>query len=146
MMIFNEPPENFKATIEVAANYCHFEDKLLLLHRSLTCPEPSTWGVPAGKLDEGEKPLDGAIRELYEETGILAHPHQYRFIKTLYIQKEIPFLFHMYYLPFKTRPLLKLSPSEVQEARWIPLGKVREYPLISGGEGALEYLETFLNA
>ena len=29
------------------------------------------WGFPKGHLEEGEKPLDAAIREVYEETGFL---------------------------------------------------------------------------
>lgn len=33
--------------------------------------EPSKrWQLPQGGIDEGEKPLDAALRELYEETGI----------------------------------------------------------------------------
>ncbi|MFJ5261868.1 NUDIX hydrolase [Streptomyces sp. NPDC088387] len=32
---------------------------------------PRVWGVPCGKLDAGESPVDGALRELKEETGLL---------------------------------------------------------------------------
>ncbi|HVT01592.1 MAG TPA: NUDIX hydrolase [Patescibacteria group bacterium] len=31
---------------------------------------PSTWEIPGGKLELGEKPLDGAEREVEEETGL----------------------------------------------------------------------------
>ena len=31
---------------------------------------PDTWAWPGGKIDQGEKPQDAAIRELFEETGI----------------------------------------------------------------------------
>lgn len=34
------------------------------------------WGMPKGTLEEGEHPRDGAIRETYEEVGILLKPHQ----------------------------------------------------------------------
>ncbi len=30
---------------------------------------PGTWSLPGGGLDPGEKPLDGLLREVYEETG-----------------------------------------------------------------------------
>ena len=33
--------------------------------------------IPAGKLDAGESPLQGAIRELREETGIVAGKYDY---------------------------------------------------------------------
>jgi len=32
--------------------------------------EPLLWQMPQGGLDKGESPWDGALRELYEETGI----------------------------------------------------------------------------
>jgi 8-oxo-dGTP diphosphatase len=32
---------------------------------------PRVWGVPCGKLEPGESPVDGALRELKEETGLL---------------------------------------------------------------------------
>lgn len=32
---------------------------------------PRVWGVPCGKLEPGESPRDGALRELKEETGLL---------------------------------------------------------------------------
>nr|WP_208865877.1 NUDIX hydrolase [Streptomyces zinciresistens] len=32
---------------------------------------PRVWGVPCGKLEPGETPEDGALRELKEETGLL---------------------------------------------------------------------------
>ncbi|MET8243955.1 NUDIX hydrolase [Streptomyces sp. NPDC005202] len=32
---------------------------------------PRVWGVPCGKLEPGESPGDGALRELKEETGLL---------------------------------------------------------------------------
>ncbi|MCF3136879.1 NUDIX hydrolase [Streptomyces olivochromogenes] len=32
---------------------------------------PRVWGVPCGKVEPGESPRDGALRELKEETGLL---------------------------------------------------------------------------
>lgn len=35
------------------------------------------WDIPKGGLDPGESAMDGAIRELREETGLVAEPHQF---------------------------------------------------------------------
>lgn len=32
-------------------------------------PEPGLWSCPAGGIERGEKPLEGAVRELREEAG-----------------------------------------------------------------------------
>ncbi len=145
MKIYTEAPHDFIPDVEVAANYCLFENKLLLLHRSEHCKEPHTWGVPAGKLEPGEKPLDAAVRELFEETGIIGNKKNYLPIRTLYIEKpDAHFLYHMYYLPFSTEPILQLSPREVLDAKWVTLKEVRQLPLITGGEGALIHCENFL--
>jgi 8-oxo-dGTP pyrophosphatase MutT (NUDIX family) len=37
-------------------------------------PELDTWTIPGGVIDPGEQPADAAVRECYEETGIIAVP------------------------------------------------------------------------
>jgi 8-oxo-dGTP pyrophosphatase MutT (NUDIX family) len=36
---------------------------------------PGEYGLPGGKLDPGELPVEAAVRELLEETGLRACPH-----------------------------------------------------------------------
>ncbi len=40
--------------------------RLLLLRQ----PPGLGWGLPAGLLKRGERPIDGCVRELYEESGV----------------------------------------------------------------------------
>jgi len=44
--------------IVIVKNKRHFEDS-----------DNSFWGYPKGHLEDGEKPSDAALREVYEETG-----------------------------------------------------------------------------
>ncbi|CAB4669379.1 MAG: NUDIX domain-containing protein [Actinobacteria bacterium] len=46
---------------------------LLLQHRSEWVHNGGTWGVPGGARDSHESPVDAAIREAVEETGIEPH-------------------------------------------------------------------------
>src|SRR5581483_7460612 len=42
-----------------------------LARRSLHCHRGGTWAIPGGALDDGELPLEGALREFGEEIGLL---------------------------------------------------------------------------
>ena len=44
-----------------------YEDKIMLCKRSIQ-PQQGLWNLPAGFLEKGEKPEEGAIRETYEES------------------------------------------------------------------------------
>src|SRR5947209_15657620 len=46
--------------------------RVLLVRQYRLPAERYLWELPAGRLDEGEKPLQAARRELMEETGYLA--------------------------------------------------------------------------
>lgn len=47
--------------------------KVLLLRRAES-DHPGTWGLPGGKLEEGETAIDAAIRETKEECGLQQIP------------------------------------------------------------------------
>jgi len=46
------------------------ENKVLFLHRSSTNSMPGHYGLVGGKVEEGEKPREALIREVYEEVGV----------------------------------------------------------------------------
>jgi len=51
---------------------------ILLLRRSPIVNNPGYWNLPGGRIDEGETPLQAAIRETSEEAGIkvrIARPY-----------------------------------------------------------------------
>ena len=45
---------------------------VLLQHRAEWSAEGGTWGIPGGALADGENPLEGALRESFEEANITA--------------------------------------------------------------------------
>jgi 8-oxo-dGTP diphosphatase len=52
---------------------------LLQLRTGDALVDPGKWGIPGGKVDPGELPQDGALRELHEETGLyVGHAELYR--------------------------------------------------------------------
>ncbi len=56
------------------------KDYILLGKRINTETAPDTWAYPGGRMDYGEDPITGVIREVEEETGLILDPKKIRFI------------------------------------------------------------------
>jgi len=56
-------------------------DRVLLIHRRRE-PHRGLWVAPGGKLEPGESPHEGAVREIYEETGLRIELPQLRGVVT----------------------------------------------------------------
>jgi len=48
-----------------------------LARRSMYTHLGGTWAIPGGALDEGETPIEGALREFVEEIGVALDDHGY---------------------------------------------------------------------
>ena len=70
----------------IPASYLIFlKDNTLLLHRRCnTGYQDGKLSLIAGHVDEGESPLDAAIREAYEEVGISIAPEDLHLAHTMY--------------------------------------------------------------
>jgi ADP-ribose pyrophosphatase YjhB (NUDIX family) len=49
-------------------------EEVLLCRNSVHSPHPGQWNLPGGGIDFGESPRDALVREVTEETGLLAAP------------------------------------------------------------------------
>ena len=60
------------ATDKRGSNSSH-EDLILLAKRAIE-PRKGTWGIPQGFMENGETTRQAAVREVYEETGVIVDP------------------------------------------------------------------------
>ena len=70
---FNKEPKAYRHTAGIAIVY---QGSILLVH-----PANGSWarpimGIPKGQIENGENLIEAAIRETFEETGILIKPSQ----------------------------------------------------------------------
>lgn len=77
------------------------------------------WTVPAGRVKAGESPIEAAVRELYEETGIRTTPGALAPIGVLpntleFKRDEI----HAFALRLEREPEVRIDRREVVEARF----------------------------
>lgn len=130
------PPEVFNPKASIAACYLEHEGKILLLRRSIGKKEGGLWGVPAGKIEKGETPLQAALRELNEETAIAASPDDFHPLGILYIQKpDIDYTYHLFRLPLSNRPDVQLN-NENDDYTWAAVHEFETLPLMAGGRAA----------
>ena len=55
--------------MRVVGCFLYYEDRFVLVHRLPHKADGNTWGLPSGKVEEGESDTTAVQRELYEETG-----------------------------------------------------------------------------
>jgi 8-oxo-dGTP diphosphatase len=140
MFVFKEPPAHFAPRVEVAGCYCEHRNLFLLLKRSAHKSYGNTWGIPGGKLESGESPLDAIIREMEEETALILHPSQLSYIDKVYIRKpEVDFIFHLFRYPFDSLPSIVLN-EEHEEFRWVSLEQALTLPLLPGADECLFFV------
>lgn len=96
-MLYTEMPENFSPSFETVSCFCSHNGKFLMLLRQDNKPEGNKWGVPAGKVDPGETTLSAIVRELWEETGILATGEKQAYFGKFYVRyPNYDFVYHIF--------------------------------------------------
>ncbi len=99
---------------EVAAIAVVCGDKMLMGKRK----DNQKWTQPGGHLEGDEKPLEGAVRELEEETGIKANPSQLKYFGSRMVAGG-KIKVHGYKMDCKERPSTSMMSDPDEEVyRW----------------------------
>jgi 8-oxo-dGTP pyrophosphatase MutT (NUDIX family) len=110
--------------------------------------------LPKGNIDEGEKPVEAAVREVSEETGLTSRPvTKLADIKYVYNRKwsdnaKIFKVVSFYLMKYQSGQIDDVKPNmrhEVRRAYWLPLDDAAKHLSYSGEKDvarqALEYLK-----
>lgn len=124
------------------------EPLYLMLRRSKTEKMyPDTWQIVTGSIENGETALQGALRELKEETGytpqkfwIVPHVNSFYSVKTDTLNHTIMFAAQV---PPKTNPVLS---DEHYQFGWYPLAIAKSMCVWTGQIQALDIVHEFIVA
>lgn len=139
IFVYDKKPKDFSPKLEVAAIYLNVNGKLLLLELSTDKQEQGKWGVPAGKLEINERPVQAAKRELLEETGVdIESESFFHSLGELYIRKpEIDYIYHLFGINLESPPTICLSPEHCSY-QWVSRFEAENLPLMNGAKLALD--------
>jgi len=110
--------------------------EVCVVHR----PDLADWSLPKGKLEDDEHPLVGAVREVFEETGVRGEP-QLRLPTVSYVMpdgrpKTVDFWLMR---AGDGTPVAVLDPTEVDAVRWLSPAEAKQTLSYPGDIGLVEY-------
>lgn len=94
----------------------------------------SKWSLPKGKVEPNETPMQAAVRECEEETGIPVR--DYRIHPKLFVKNNCSIFGAQ--MKESTDTSVLLRPHEIDEIRWVPLVDLDDYA--STANDSLRYL------
>jgi 8-oxo-dGTP pyrophosphatase MutT (NUDIX family) len=110
--------------------------------------------LPKGLVDPGEKPVESAVREVYEETGVMAEPvtkladSKYVYTRTWGDGRRVFKIVSFYLMRYRSGRINDIAPAmriEVARARWVPLEDAPRLLAYTGekqmARRALEYVK-----
>ena len=138
-MIYREKPNDFNQKFEIVSCFFERDGKFLLLLRNDSKPQGNTWGVPAGKVEQGES-LDQAIcRELEEETGYKILSGLPKSTHTLFVRyPEYDFFYHMYQFSLDQDYSVQIDQRAHKEFRWVSPEEALKMNLIMDLDSCVE--------
>lgn len=120
--IYLEPTSQFKPCVEVAAVYIEYNGQILLLHRQNNKSQGNKWGIPGGKVEKTETPLQAVIRETKEETGFDISNQAIETLRSVYVEynEKNHFVYHAFRTQLQGDPgSVKINFNEHKGFTWV---------------------------
>jgi mutator protein MutT len=119
-MIYQDRPKVFAPKFKVVSCFVEYNGQILLLHRQDHKPQGNTWGVPAGKVDDGETIGQTMVREIQEETGFELPPAQLSYFGRVYVKyPDYDFIYHMFHAKLDHGQKVAINHQEHKAFKWI---------------------------
>ncbi len=128
---------------QVVTAFLQKKNKFLVLQRARKDQQHLLWGIPGGKLEQGETPLLGLIRELNEELGAQLPQNTFRLLKTTMSRTSCDGQYGLYlYHAFVPENLIvNINLEEHYSYRWVSLEEFETLNLLTAQGEAYRLVE-----
>lgn len=115
----NRPP------IIVVTCFIKHKDKFLVLQRARKDEQYGQWGIPGGKLDEGEESRLGLVREIKEETRMDLSLANFSLLGTASSKTPCDgrYGLYIYYSEVNSNPTVQINNEEHLSFQWVTLNE-----------------------
>lgn len=114
---------------------CFFQqsDKYLVLQRARKDQQHGLWGIPGGKLDKGEEPLAGLVREACEELEIKFLSDIFQLLGTAlsHTPSDGEYGLYVYHAFVPTNLNIKINSAEHYAYRWATIDEFQKLDLLT---------------
>jgi 8-oxo-dGTP pyrophosphatase MutT (NUDIX family) len=105
------------------------DGEVLLLHvPASAAPPDGFWQPLTGGIEPSEQPVDAAVREVREETGVKVEPTEFRFVADgirVQITPDFEVVKTLFVVELPSREIT-VSPEEHDDHRWVAQGQVEQ--------------------
>ena len=115
--------------------------RVMLQQRSAFSHEGGTWSCAGGAIDEGESPLDAALREASEEVGDI--PVRHRVVDEYVFRPAVDWSYTTVVVDVD-EPFGASINFETDAVEWVPLDLVERRPLHAGFAAAWPHLRAII--
>ena len=106
--------------MRIVGCFLEYNGKFVVLLRHAHKPNGNTWGLPAGKVEDGESDQAAVLRELKEETGYVAHESDLEHLGDfVFGQDDKPYTFATYRVQLNEPYETTLEDAAHAESKWV---------------------------
>lgn len=115
----------YRNSIPVAGVFAVKDDEVVMIKRGGQ-PHIGKWSYPAGYLEYDEKPEEGAVRELREETGLEADKKDLKLVTTIHLEHPDKYVVgNAYAIDFRKLEGALKAGSDAEDARFWTVKEMR---------------------
>ncbi len=138
-MIYEKEPEDFNSKFYIVGCFVECNNKIVLLHRQDHKPQGNTWGIPSGKVDDGEGIFEAIAREIREETSFEIPHSKIKDFQKVYVRFEgYDFIYHIFHTELDEPKEIRINHEEHKDSRWASIPHALSMPLMEDVDRTIE--------